>query len=209
MRIIKLLGLGMLLLMANTVCAQEVGEVVDSVKAGLKSGNVKEAVSKVKDSFKVKKASAEALIGTGQYAAPAVYATKGNLLMKLAGNAAAGQVEKLLQDYIDKSNISSENTFMTFHQDGTFERDIVGRKAKGVWMVNGEKLMLAIDNVQTADITTHLDEGQLMLLIDVDKMLKAMQVLGAMKDSKSNKALIKVTKRVPGLQAGLLLVKKQ
>jgi hypothetical protein len=209
MRIIKLLGLGMLLLMANTVCAQEVGEVVDSVKAGLKSGNVKEAVSKVKDSFKVKKASAEALIGTWQYAAPAVYATKGNLLMKLAGNAAAGQVEKLLQDYIDKSNISSENTFMTFHQDGTFERDIVGRKAKGVWMVNGEKLMLAIDNVQTADITTHLDEGQLMLLIDVDKMLKAMQVLGAMKDSKSNKALIKVTKRVPGLQAGLLLVKKQ
>ena len=209
MRIIKLLGLGMLLLMANAVCAQEVGEVVDSVKAGLKSGNVKEAVSKVKDSFKVKKASAEALIGTWQYAAPAVYATKGNLLMKLAGNAAAGQVEKLLQDYIDKSNISSENTFMTFHQDGTFERDIVGRKAKGVWMVNGEKLMLAIDNVQTADITTHLDEGQLMLLIDVDKMLKAMQVLGAMKDSKSNKALIKVTKRVPGLQAGLLLVKKQ
>ena len=209
MRIIKLLGLGMLLLMANTVCAQEVGEVVDSVKAGLKSGNVKEAVSKVKDSFKVKKASAEALIGTWQYAAPAVYATKGNLLMKLAGNAAAGQVEKLLQDYIDKSNISSENTFMNFHQDGTFERDIVGRKAKGVWMVNGEKLMLAIDNVQTADITTHLDEGQLMLLIDVDKMLKAMQVLGAMKDSKSNKALIKVTKRVPGLQAGLLLVKKQ
>jgi hypothetical protein len=209
MRIIKLLGLGMLLLMANTVCAQEVGEVVDSVKAGLKSGNVKEAVSKVKDSFKVKKASAEALIGTWQYAAPAVYATKGNLLMKLAGNAAAGQVEKLLQDYTDKSNISSENTFMTFHQDGTFERDIVGRKAKGVWMVNGEKLMLAIDNVQTADITTHLDEGQLMLLIDVDKMLKAMQVLGAMKDSKSNKALIKVTKRVPGLQAGLLLVKKQ
>lgn len=209
MRIIKLLGLGMLLLMANTVCAQEVGEVVDSVKAGLKSGNVKEAVSKVKDSFKVKKASAEALIGTWQYAAPAVYATKGNLLMKLAGNAAAGQVEKLLQDYIDKSNISSENTFMTFHKDGTFERDIVGRKAKGVWMVNGEKLMLAIDNVQTADITTHLDEGQLMLLIDVDKMLKAMQVLGAMKDSKSNKALIKVTKRVPGLQAGLLLVKKQ
>ena len=209
MRIIKLLGLGMLLLMANTVCAQEVGEVVDSVKAGLKSGNVKEAVSKVKDSFKVKKASAEALIGTWQYAAPAVYATKGNLLMKLAGNAAAGQVEKLLQDYIDKSNISSENTFMTFHQDGTFERDIVGRKAKGVWMVNGEKLMLAIDNVQTADITTHLDEGQLMLLIDVDKMLKAMQVLGAMKDSKSNKALIKVTKLVPGLQAGLLLVKKQ
>ena len=76
-------------------------------------------------------------------------------------------------------------------------------------MVNGEKLMLAINNVQTADITTHLDEGELMLLVDVDKLLKAMQALGAMKDSKTNKALIKLAKGVPGLQAGLLLVKKQ
>lgn len=209
MRIIKLLGLGLLLLMANNAGAQEVGEVMDSVKAGLKASSVKEAVHKVQDSFKAKKASADALIGTWQYIEPAVYATKGNLLMKLAGNATADKLEKLLQQYIDKSNITPENTTMSFHQNGTFERNIANHKAKGVWMVNGEKLMLAINNVQTADITTHLDEGELMLLVDVDKLLKAMQALGAMKDSKTNKALIKLAKGVPGLQAGLLLVKKQ
>ena len=209
MRIIKLCVSGMLLLMANTMSAQEVGEVMDSVKAGLKSSSVKEAVSKVQDSFKAKKASAEALVGAWQYKEPAVYATKGNLLMKLAGNATANQLEKLLQQYIDKSNISPENTSMVFHQNGTFERNIANHKANGVWMVNGEELMLAINNVQTADVTTHLDEGELMLLIDVDKLMKAMQTLGAMKDSKMNKALIKLAKNVPGLQAGFLFVKKQ
>lgn len=205
----RLLVFGMTLLMMNVADAQEVGEVVDSVKAGLKASSVKEAVSKVQDSFKVKKASADSLIGVWKYAGPAVYATKGNLLMKLAGNATANQVEKLLQQYIDKSKITPENTSITFHKNGTFLRNIAGHKANGVWMVNGEKLMLAINNVQTADITTHLDEGELMLLIDVDKLMKAMQALGAMKDSKTNNALIKLSKSLPGLQAGLLLVKKQ
>ena len=105
MRIIKLLGLGLLLLMANNADAQEVGEVMDSVKAGLKASSVKEAVHKVQDSFKAKKASADALIGTWQYMEPAVYATKGNLLMKLAGNATADKLEKLLQQYIDKRTV--------------------------------------------------------------------------------------------------------
>ena len=100
MRIVKLLGLGLMLLMASHVSAQEVGEVVDSVKASMKASSVKEAVHKVQDSFKAKKASADALIGSWQYAEPAVYATKGNLLMKLAGNATASQLEKLLQQYM-------------------------------------------------------------------------------------------------------------
>ena len=57
----RLLVFGMTLLMMNVADAQEVGEVVDSVKAGLKASSVKEAVSKVQDSFKVKKASADSL----------------------------------------------------------------------------------------------------------------------------------------------------
>jgi hypothetical protein len=77
-----------------------------------------------------------------------------------------------------------------------------------VWLVNGEKLVLGIGNVLTADITTHLEDNELMMLIDVDKLLTHLKTLGAMKDTKANKRLIKLTKRIPGLQAGLLLVKK-
>ena len=188
--------------------AQTVKETVDSVKSGLKASSVKDAYDKVNDSFKLKKASADTLIGTWRYKEPAVYATKGNILLKMAENAVANQVEKLLQSYIDKSNITTENTEFTFHPDGRFDRIIAGREAHGVWLVNGEKLVLGIGNVMTADITTHHEGGELMLLIDVDKLLSALKTLGAMKDNKTNKQLIKLTKRIPGLQAGISLVKK-
>ena len=196
------------LLTVSHLQAQTVMETVDSVKSGLKSSTVKDAYDKVNDSFKLKKASADTLIGTWRYKEPAVYATKGNILLKMAENAVANQVEKLLQSYIDKSNITTENTEFTFHPDGRFDRIIAGREAHGVWLVNGEKLVLGIGNVMTADITTHHEGGELMLLIDVDKLLSALKTLGAMKDNKTNKQLIKLTKRIPGLQAGIMLVKK-
>ena len=201
--------MGILLLTMSTAVAQDVNQVVDSVKSGLKAGSVKEAYKTMTDAFKVKKAEADSLVGTWVYAEPAVYATKGNLLMKLAENATANQLEKLLDNYIQKSNITPENTSITFNQNGTFVRHVAGHEAQGVWLVNGEKLILGIGNVMTADITTHQDGEKLMLLIDVDKLMNAMKLLGAMKDTKTNNALIKLTKKIPGLQAGLSLVKKQ
>ena len=171
MKIIRMMILLLTVLTVGHTQAQTVKETVDSVKSGLKASSVKDAYSKINDSFKLKKASADALVGTWCYKEPAVYATKGNLLLKMA-------------------------------------RIIAGHEAHGVWLVNGEKLVLGIGNVLTADITTHLEDGELMMLIDVDKLLTHLKTLGAMKDTKANKRLIKLTKRIPGLQAGLLLVKK-
>ena len=209
MKKLKILLMTVLLLTMTTAVAQDVKTVTDSVKAGMKSGSVKDAYKTVTDAFKVKRAEADSLLGTWVYVEPAVYATKGNLLMKLAENATASQLEKLLEDYLKKCNITSENTSFTFNKNGTFERDIVGHKAQGVWLVNGARLILGINNVMTADITTHQDGDKLMFLIDIDKLMNALKMLGAMKDNKTNKTLIKLTKNIPGLQAGLSLVKKQ
>lgn len=208
MRRMRFLWIICLLVTVSTADAQDVGTVVDSVKAGMKTSNVKDAVAKVQAAFKVKKASAEKMVGTWTYVEPAVYATKGNMLMKLAENTLVDQLEKLLEDYVKKSNITPENTSFTFHENGTFERDVAGHKAQGIWMVNGARLMLGINNVQTADITTHQDGDKLMFLVDVDKLMNAFKLMGAMKDNKTNKTLIKLTKNIPGLQAGISLVKK-
>ena len=209
MKQVRILCVGALLLSMSTAVAQDVNQVVDSVKSSMKASSVKEAYKTMTDAFKVKKAEADSLVGTWVYVEPAVYATKGNLLMKLAENATANQLEKLLDDYLEKSNITSENTSFTFHKNGTFERVAAEHKAEGVWLVNGERLILGINNVMTADITTHKDGDKLMFLIDVDKLMNALKLLGAMKDNKTNNALIKLTKKIPGLQAGISLVKKQ
>ena len=209
MRFKGLCVLGALLLAVNIASAQEINEVLDSVNSSLKANSVKDAALKIQAAFKAKKASADSLVGTWTLSGPAVYATKGNMLLKLAENAAAGTLEKVMAQYLEKSHINSENTSFTFHSDGTFERQIAGRPAKGVWMTNGEKLMLGMNCVLNAEVTTHLDDNELMFLIDADKLVQGMITLGALKDSNKNKVLKKLAKSVPGLQGGISLVKKQ
>lgn len=192
----------LLLAVANTACAQDVKTVADSIKSNMKDTSVKEAVTNIADAFKAKKAEAEEMIGTWHYVEPAVYATKGNLLYKLAGNSVANQLEKLLNEYVEKCEITPENCTFTFNSNGTFDRDVVGHKAHGVWMVGGPRLLLGINKILTADVMTHHDGDKLMFLIDVDKLLNILKLLGAMKDNKTNKTLIKLTKAIPTLQAG-------
>ena len=208
MKSMRILGLALMMLMAGSTQAQTVRETADSVKAGVKSGNVKDAYSKISESFKTKKEHADTLIGTWAYKEPAIYATKGNVLLKFAENAVANQLEKLLQDYIDKSNITSENTHFTFYKDSHFDRVIAGHAKRGLWLLNGDKLIMGMDCVVTAEVTLHHEKDAMMMLIDVDKLLTGLKALGAMKDTKANKRLIKMSKRIPGLQAGISVVKK-
>ena len=202
MRKVFFIWVVLLLAGVNTAYGQDVKTVVDSVKSNVKDSSVKEAVSNIADAFKAKKAEADEMIGTWQYVEPAVYATKGNLLYKLAGNSVANQLEKILDDYIEKCHITPKNTTFTFYKNGTFLRNVVGHKAQGVWMVGREKLILGINKILTAEITTHHDGNKLMFLIDVDKLMNIFKLLGAIEDNKTNETLIKLMKKIPTLQAG-------
>ncbi|MBR7049000.1 MAG: DUF4923 family protein [Prevotella sp.] len=198
----KLMMVMLLAAVVNTAYAQDIETVVDSVKSNLKNDDFKEAVSNIKDAFKIKEATVEMMVGKWRYVEPAVYATKGNVLIKLIGNTVANQLEKILDDYIEKCHITPKNTMFTFYKNGTFLRNVVGHKAQGVWMVGREKLILGINKILTAEITTHHDGNKLMFLIDVDKLMNIFKLLGAIEDNKTNETLIKLMKKIPTLQAG-------
>jgi len=207
MNILRKFCLCALLGIATSAGAQNVSEVVDSVKSSLKSGSVKEAYEKVKDAFKAKVAAADSLVGVWKYCEPAVLSTSGNLLIKTAGNALEGQFEKIMKTYTEKSGITPENTSITFKKNGTFTRTAVKRKLSGTWMVSGEKLMLAQNNVQTADLTTRLENGELMLLADPKRLIEIYKSLGGVPDNMLVKALGKVSKLASGIKCGFLFVK--
>jgi hypothetical protein len=199
----KLMMVMLLAAVVNTAYAQDIETVVDSVKSNLKNDDLKDAVSNIKDAFKIKEATVDMMVGKWRYVEPAVYATKGNVLFKLVGNTVANQLEKILDDFIEKCNITPENSTFTFYKNGTFYRNVAGHKAHGVWLVGREKLILGINNILTAEITTHHDGDKLMFLIDVDKLMHIFKLLGAIEDTKTNEKLIKLTKKIPTLQAGL------
>lgn len=208
MRILRIYLLGFMLTVAGYVQAQTVKEVVDSVKSGVKSGSIKSAYESVKDAFAVKAASAEMLVGTWTYLEPTVLVTSGRLLTKAVGNVSASSLEKLLAEYFEKANVMPDNTTFTFREDGTFIRSLSGRKAKGVWMTHGEKLLLGVKNVQTASATTHLVNDTLTMVVEAKKIMDALQSFGTLKDNTTTKALSKLSKTLSGIEGGLVLVRK-
>ena len=175
----KMLLIMMALVGGMTAGAQEVGEISDSVKAGIHSDNIKDAVNTVKGAFETKVVLAD------------------------------DELEKVLRAYVEKANVTPENTSITFRKNGTFSRSTAGRKQQGVWMVNGDRLMLAIDNVQIAELTTHLETDTMKMVVDVARVMGLLQKAGALSDSKTHNALIKISKRVKGVGGGFLMARKK
>lgn len=205
----KMLLIMMALVGGMTAGAQEVGEITDSVKAGLHSDNVKDAVNTVKGAFEEKVIEAAKLVGTWTYVEPVVMPLNNKLLSKAAGWLADDELEKVLSAYVEKANVTPENTSITFRKNGTFSRSTAGRKQQGVWMVHGDHLILGIDNVQIAELTTHLEGDSLKMVVEVSRVMGLLQKAGALSDSKTHNALIKVAKRVKGVGGGFVMARKK
>lgn len=205
----KILLIMMALVGGMTAGAQKVAEISDSVKAGVHSDNVKDAVNTVKGAFEKKSVEAAKLVGTWTYVEPVVMPLNNKLLSKAAGWLADDELEKVLRAYVEKANVTPQNTSLTLRQDGTFNRSTAGRKQQGVWMVNGDKLMLGINNVQIAALTTHLENDTLKMVVEVSRVMSLLQTAGALSDSKTHNALIKVSKRVKGVGGGFVMARKK
>lgn len=205
----KMLLIMMALVGGMTAGAQEVGEITDSVKAGLHSDNVKDAVNTVKGAFEEKVIEAVKLVGTWTYVEPVVMPLNNKLLSKAAGWLADDELEKVLRAYVEKANVTPENTSITFRKNGTFSRSTAGRKQQGVWMVHGDNLILGIDNVKIAELTTRLEGDSLKMVVDVARVMTLLQRAGALSDSKTHNALIKISKRVKGVGGGFLMTRKK
>ena len=196
-------------LLSITANGQTVGEISDSVKQVLKHGSLKDKAETIKGAFASKAAKADEMVGTWTYVKPAVLGTSGNLIFKTIGNTYADELASLLDSYFEKAKVTPQNTSFTFREDGTFNRSLAGRKAKGVWMVGGDKLLLGIKNVQTGNLTTHLENDTLTMVVEVSKLMTLFKVIGIISDTKTNNALIKLSKHLSGIQGGFLMARKQ
>ena len=76
-------------------------------------------------------------------------------------------------------------------------------------MVHGDNLIMGIDNVQIAELTTHLERDSLKRVVEVARVMTRLQRSGALSDSKTHNALIKISKRVKGVGGGFLMARKK
>ena len=208
MKRISLLFVAALCLMSAQ--AQTIKEVADSVKNATKAGNIKSMVSTVKGAFETKVLNAEKLVGTWVYVKPAVLSTSGRILRKLAMKSFGDDMEKLLNNYFERVHVTAENTFLTIHANGTYTSSFAGEEISGLWMADNDKLRLAAKNVQVAEMTTRMEHNDtLTLVMDTSIILEEIKEHGGMKDNKTNKTLVKLSKHVKKLKSGYMLVRKK
>ena len=127
----------------------------------------------------------------------------------MAGNAVAGKLEKMIDDYYERANVTAENTHYTFNSNGTYSRSLAGKTISGNWMTAGEHVLLAVKNVQVSAMTSHLENDTLMLVADLSKTLGELQKLGGFSDTKTNNTLLKLAKNIKGLKIGFLLARRK
>lgn len=193
-----------------TAQGQTVKEVADSLKSAKKSGKVKTMVSTVKGAFSAKAVDAEKIVGTWAYVKPVVVPANGNMLTNMATNPVAHKLENQLCKYCEKAQVSAANTYFRLRKDGTYTYAFVGDQTTGTWMADGDKLRLAVNNVQSAELTARMEQSDtLSLVMDTSILLKAIQEHGGISGSKASKELVKLTRQVKNLRSGFLLVRKK
>lgn len=128
------------------------------------------------------------VVGTWVYDKPIVKLSSDNLLKKAGGSLASSVMEKKLQETLDKYGMKKEQFKVTFNSDSTFVQTLSGKQLKGTFSVDGNNIALKYGGSQSQLAgEMQIDNGNLVMLTDVSKLLEYAGKIGEM----SNNATIK------------------
>jgi hypothetical protein len=154
-------------------------------------------------------ATVEDLVGSWTYTEPAVVFTSGNLLKSAGGKMASATIEKNLQTQLSKVGITKGKLKMNFTKDGKFTQAVAGKTLKGTFTVNGKSVVLKYaGQVKQVIGTTQVDGNNLLIVMDVSKLLGYMKTLGALSGNQSLKTTTSLLGSMDGMLCGLRLNKE-
>lgn len=182
------------------------GSVVNSATENTSAGDL---ISNLTSVFSSKKqASKKSIVGTWEYAEPAIVFQSDNLLAKAGSKMLANKLEKRLQEGLSKHGIKAGTLKYTFNEDGTFTQTLAGRTSTGKWSVSKQKLNLTYLGVKTFTITTQLESDKLMFVTDATKLLQLVKTISKYSGNSTLALASQLMGTVKGVQAGITLVKK-
>ena len=195
----------------NAFAQFDLGKLVKSgVNAVSKSASTSDLVSGLTSVFSSKKvATVEDLVGSWTYTEPAVVFTSGNLLKSAGGKMASATIEKNLQTQLSKVGITKGKLKMNFTKDRKFTQTVAGKTLKGTFTVNGKSVVLKYaGQVKQVIGTTQVDGNNLLIVMDVSKLLGYMKTLGALSGNQSLKTAMSLLGSMDGMLCGLRLNKE-
>lgn len=196
-----------LMMMSGSVYGQ-------SLKDILKSETVKNAVTSVTGG---KKLSVENLQGTWTYVNPAIQLEGDNALKNVAGSLASTEAEKKMKEYCAKVGIIEGIFNYTFNADSTFTSQLKKGSLKGTYSLDAEAKTITLQysllgknrksSLTTMTANVVLQNDQLTLLFNADKLLKFLSTLSSISGSSTLQAVNKLAEQYDGMMMGFDLKK--
>lgn len=175
----------------------------------LTSGTVGSLVSNLLGSGNLTPAD---LVGTWNYAAPAVAFESENLLKKAGGAAASATIESKIEPYYKKAGLNKMT--LTVNADSTFVMKLsrgslsgtISRSAdrKGYMTFHFQALKF---NVGSMDAAVSKAAGNLTITFDVTKLMKLVNTVASISGNSTVATFNKLLQSYDGMQAGFRLVK--
>lgn len=154
-------------------------------------------------------ATKDKITGTWVYEEPAIVLTSDNALKNLGGKLASSTAEKKLKEKLEGYGIKKGTVTMTFDKDDNFTQTIKGKTLKGTYTVEDKNIVLKYSGGVSQIIgTTQLDGNSLLIVMDASKLLKYVNLLGAVSQNTAMKTATSLLGSMKGLECGLRLVKK-
>lgn len=166
----------------------------------LQGGTISNIITSVIGAQTVTRAN---LIGSWQYASPGCAFTSENLLAKAGGEVAAAQIRTKVQPYYQQIGINSQNTVITFKEDGTYSAQFRGTPMSGKWTFNEKTYKVTLQGLLlTINCYAKRNANGIGLLFEASKLLTMLQTMAAMSGNQNIQAVGEISKSYDGVRLG-------
>ena len=173
------------------------GNILGDILQGGTLGNVIISV------IGAQKVTAQDLIGAWNYSGPGCAFTSENLLAKAGGEVAATRIKEKALPYYQQIGITSQNTNITFKQDGTYAATFRGTPMSGKWTYDEASSKVTLQSLLlTINCYAKRNYTGIGLLFESSKLLNILQTMAALSGNQNIQAVGEISKTYDGLRLG-------
>lgn len=182
--------------MIVTSCGTQ-GNILGGILQGGTLGNVIISV------IGAQKVTAQDLIAAWNYSGPGCAFTSENLLAKAGGEVAATRIKEKALPYYQQIGITSQNTNITFKQDGTYTANFRGTPMSGKWTYDEASSKVTLQSMLlTINCYAKRNYTGIGLLFESSKLLNILQAMAALSGNQNIQAVGEISKTYDGLRLG-------
>ena len=145
--------------------------------------------------------SQQTLVGTWTYAGPKVVFESENILSQLGGQVLSNNIEQKLGTYLEKMGFKAGKSVLTLAGDGNCSLTLGSKTLNGTYAYDANTNKMTMTGMFVTGqlpCTVTVQNGQLLMLFDADKLLSIASAVG----SKSSSSLGSILQSYSGLKLG-------